>query len=269
MKFNRRLARRPISKEYLPRLYGIYYFSTYCRYQFTSMATSTPMTSQPSLDAVSAPDPRAHVLLVDDHLLLIDLLDAYLGRLIPAMRISKATSMPQALAVAQQHADIQLAVLDLRMPDMDGLTGLRHLRSLRPGLPIAIMTGSPEASGAREARKLGAVGFILKTIGAPAICEALLTILSGKLYFPESPSIHSDGVPAASSVADLTARELQVVYELAGGCSNKEIAQALGIAPVTVSLHLSNIYRKLGSANRTQAMRRCYELGVIPERRDR
>jgi len=209
--------------------------------------------------------------MVDDHVLLVDLLEAYLRGLSPPINVIKATSMPQALAIVQGGGDIALAVLDRHMPDMDGLTGLRHLRRLKPDLPVAILTGSPGVSGIEAARQAGAVAYIHKTIGAPGIGQLLLRVLAGERCFPAPASDRSPSPPAAAGDTDagpgLSAREQDVLSQLVAGRPNKDIARALAIAPVTVSFHLTQIYRKLGASSRTEAVRIAFERGLVRDRR--
>ncbi len=210
--------------------------------------------------------------MVDDHVLLVDLLEAYLGRLDPPIHVIKATSMPQALAIVQRGDDVALAVLDRHMPDMDGLTGLKHLRRLKPELPVAILTGSPGASGIEAARRAGAVAYIHKTTGAPGIGQLLLRVLAGERCFPVPAGGESQAVPAPGRVSPhaelgLSAREGDVLSLLVAGRPNKDIARALGIAPVTVSFHLTQIYRKLGVGSRTEAVRVAFERGLVRDRR--
>jgi DNA-binding NarL/FixJ family response regulator len=210
--------------------------------------------------------------MVDDHVLLVDLLESYLGGLDSPIRVIKATSMPQALAIVEGGEDLALAVLDRHMPDMDGITGLKHLRRLRPELPVAILTGSPGASGIDAARRAGAVAYIHKTIGAPGIGQLLRRVLAGERYFPAPASPEFGGVstPIRESrlgELGLSARERDVLSLLVAGLPNKDIARALSIATVTVSYHLTQIYRKRGVGSRTEAVRIAFERGLVSDRR--
>lgn len=224
------------------------------------------------MSATDAGPSSPKILLVDDHVLLVDLLEAYLAGLDSPIRVIKATSMPQALAIVEQMEDVALAVLDRHMPDMDGITGLKHLRRLKPALPVAILTGSPGASGIDAARRAGALAYIHKTIGAPGIGQLLRRVLAGEQYFPEpaGPDLRRSPASGRASPLDdlrLSARERDVLSLLVAGRPNKDIARALGIAPVTVSYHLTQIYRKLGVASRTEAVRTAFERGFVRDRR--
>jgi two-component system, NarL family, nitrate/nitrite response regulator NarL len=210
----------------------------------------------------SQPAAPLHVLIADDHALIADMLELFLGQLGRPLRVSKATTMPQALAMASAADDLNLALLDLNMPGMDGIAGLRHLRQHKPDLPIAILTGQGTPDALREAMALGASGFIAKTMGGPAILEAIRRILAGERYLPDSlgPGESERGDEKASPGPALSPREREVLSVLIEGCSNKEIARQLGIEVVTVTLHLGNIYRKLRVTGRTQAVRRALDL---------
>lgn len=234
--------------------------------------TSTPTPNSRPYDIPSPGVPAPKVLMVDDHVLLVDLLEVYLAGLDYPIRVIKATSMPQALAIVERGEDMALAVLDRHMPDMDGMTGLKHLRRLRPELPVAILTGSPGVSGIDAARRAGAVAYIHKTIGAPGIGQLLRRVLAGERYFPApaSPEFRGVSAPGRESTLDelgLSPRERDVLSLLAAGRPNKDIARALGIAPVTVAFHLTQIYRKLDVGSRTEAVRVAFERGLAHDRR--
>ena len=201
------------------------------------------------------------ILIVDDHTLVTDMLELFLGQLPQPVRVFKATSMLQALAMVRATDRLDLALLDLRMPDMDGLAGLRHLHAEYPDLPIAIMSGDASAETVRDALANGANGFIPKTMGGPAILEALRLILAGERYIPtELPATLRPDDASLKPDHRLSRREREVLAHLVDGRSNKEIARELGIEVVTVTLHLSHIYRKLKVNGRTQAVRRALEL---------
>lgn len=219
--------------------------------------------------------PKApHVLLVDDHLMVLDLLGAYLTQLQPPMIVSTATSVLQALALVEKERGLNLVVLDRQMPDMDGLTGLQHLRRLRPDLPVAMLSGAPSTSAVHQARETGAVGYINKTTGAAGIARALLRILAGEVYFPDplqadeaGGGILTPNSPPPPRAGGLSQRENDVLDLLAAGRPNKEIARSLDITPATVSFHLTQIYRKLGASTRTEAVRMAFERGLVAAHR--
>ncbi len=211
------------------------------------------------------PARKLHILIVDDHTLVTDMLELFLGQLDQPVKVSKATSVPQALALARAAEDLALVLLDLHMPDMDGLAGLRHLRRERPEVPVVILTGDTTAAAAELALSSGASGYIAKTIGGPGILDAVRRVLAGERYLPADLQNRVAARPVGNgSDGFLSPRERTVLDELVEGRSNKEIGERLGIAVVTVSLHLRNIYRKLNVNGRTQAVRRGLELRQQP-----
>lgn len=206
-----------------------------------------------------------HVLVADGHAFVADTFAAYLTTRAGA-RVSKAASVAQALALVEAAEDISLALLDLHMPDMDGVMGFRCLRDRRPDLPVAILSGDASAEIARRVLDAGANGFILKSMGGPAILAAIRLILAGERYVPAN-LLQAEKARAAAPA--FTQREHEVLGGLVDGRSNKEIASTMQISAATVALHLTNVYRKLNVASRGQAVRRAFELGLRTDRRDR
>ena len=173
------------------------------------------------------------------------------------LQIFHAGTLPQALELARATEELNLILLDLRMPGMNGLAGLKVMREARPEVPIMLMSGDADPETMRDALQAGAAGFIPKTMRAAPMLSALRLVLSGGRYIPEqviqemgqSPPRQVPGFEA------LTLRELDVLRQLVKGQTNKEIGRELQLGEVTIGLHLRSIYRKLGVKNRTQAVR--------------
>ena len=204
----------------------------------------------------------AHLLIIDDHTFIADLFAAYVKSRGKAIRVSKATSVPQALAIAEATEDLDIVLLDLDLPGMDGLTGLPALRERRPDLPIAILSGDLSAATVHAAFKAGAHGFVTKTMSGDEVIAAIRLMLSGERYVPAALAGEM-----AKEAPGLTPREYEVLAGLVHGRSNKEIARVLGVSGATVALHLTNIYRKLDVTSRSQAIRRAFETGLHQDRR--
>ena len=207
------------------------------------------------------------VLLADDHNLVRDALKSYVERLEPTAEVLTAESLSEAVSVAERSAVLDLVILDLRMPGMNGLQGLREMRALLPAVPVVIMSGGANQEDVRAALDLGARGFLPKTLSGPALVSAIKLILAGERFVPfdafdapdEAPvSGKSEGMPL------LTQREREVLGYLEKGWSNKEIARALELQEVTIKLHIRGICRKLGAKNRTQAALRAQEMRREP-----
>lgn len=203
------------------------------------------------------------VLLADDHNLVRDALKNYIERLEPSVEILTAESLGDALAVVERSQPLDLVILDLKMPGMCGLDGLREMRTRLPDLPVVIMSGGASQEDVRVALEMGARGYLPKTLSGPALVSAIKLILAGERFVPFDAFGAAQPAPAAAppvTEAALTQREREVLDYLREGLSNKEIARALNLQEVTVKLHIRGICRKLGAKNRTQAALRAQEL---------
>ena len=205
------------------------------------------------------------ILLADDHDLIRDTIEEFLKRLDKDLHVLHASTLPQALDVIGKADALDLVLLDLRMPGMNGLAGLKSVQAARAGVPIVILSGETNPDTIRNALQAGAAGFLPKTMRGTAMLTALRLILAGERYVPdllvaEQPTSSENGAGGAAPAA-LTPREREVMGLLVQGLSNKEIGHRLGIEVVTVALHLRSIYRKLSVTSRTQAVRLAMEQG--------
>jgi len=197
------------------------------------------------------------ILIADDHALFRDGLRYVLSRLGDDVETLEANDCAQALAVVAERADLDLILLDLAMPDMNGLAGLRALRELSPAVPVVILAASEEPADMRLAIDGGAMGFIPKSSTSEVMLDALRLVISGGVYLPPAfLERFQAGKTSASSLdaLGLTPRHHDVLRLLGKGQSNKEIARVLGLAEDTVKHHISAILRALGVENRTQAV---------------
>jgi DNA-binding NarL/FixJ family response regulator len=207
------------------------------------------------------------ILLADDHDLVRDSLALLLQGLDPDVEVVHAATLPEALKKTEEHK-FDLVLLDINMPGMNRVAGVEAMRRTLPQVPIVVVSGQITSDTVMDALKAGAAGFIPKTMAGKAMLNAIRLVLSGERYIPrlvlEGAVSGSDGVggSAESGTAALSRREREVLGLLASGLSNKEIARRLQVETVTVAVHLSSVYRKLGAANRTQAVRIALEQGL-------
>ena len=199
------------------------------------------------------------ILVADDHALFRDGLRYLLGQLGEPVEMLEAKDGAGALELVGAHPDLELVLLDLGMPGIDGLAGLRLVRARNPAVPVVILSGSEEPADMRQALAAGALGFIPKSSTSQVMLNALRLVLSGGMYLPPSylERAQSLRVPLTASSVDslgLTPRQLDVLRLLAQGHSNKEIARVLQLAEGTVKLHISAILRALRVDNRTRAV---------------
>jgi DNA-binding NarL/FixJ family response regulator len=206
------------------------------------------------------------ILLADDHVLVRDALKSYIERLADDAAVIVASSFPEAFALAERDTALDLVILDLRMPGMNGLEGLTRMRGLRPSTPVVIISGLARPQDITDAMAAGAAGFFPKTLNGAALVSAVRLVLAGERFVPSTDHA-GNGVDGAARVEDeatssLTTRERQVLDLLTKGMSNKEIARQLELQEVTIKLHVRGICRKLGAKNRTQAALRAVAIGA-------
>jgi DNA-binding NarL/FixJ family response regulator len=193
------------------------------------------------------------VVVADDHPLIREALRHALAKAVASARVLEAASLPEALAFLEGESGVDLAILDLNMPGMNGFAGLAELRSSEPSLPVVIVSATADPEVIRRARELGAAGFIPKTLPLAAIAEAIRTILAGEIWLPdELQSPPNDEM--AKRLRDLTPQQLRVLAMISQGLPNKQIAYALSVGEPTVKAHVTAILRKLGVHSRTQAV---------------
>ena len=207
--------------------------------------------------------PPLHVIVADDHALIRELLERQLKELDADVRVYHAGTLQQVLELMVTAEQLDLILLDLRMPGMNGFAGLQAVRQKRPDVPVAILSGQIDPQTIREALQAGAAGYLPKTMRAAGMLNALRLILDGERYVPESALSTGAALVGgeAAGVAEFSKRERDVIKLLMLGHTNKEIARDLQIEEVTVALHLRSIYRKLAVRNRTQAVRLLLERG--------
>ncbi len=203
------------------------------------------------------------IVIADDHPLFRDAIRLALDDLAApdGLTIFEASSADDAKDLARSHHDLDLMLLDLRMPGMNGLGGLVDLRKRHPSLPIAIVSASDDPRVMRDCLDLGAMGFVPKSYQKAAIADAIRDVLEGRVHQP--PSIEASAMPVENdddeteitqAIQTLTPQQLRVLQAIARGQPNKIIAYELGIAEKTVKAHVTVILKKLAVTNRTQAV---------------
>ena len=233
-----------------------------------------------------------HLLIADDHALFRDTMTQYVERSSPGSQVDTVANLDDALKHLHKTTDYpELVLLDLNMPGMNGLDGFAKFRETYPKIPVALLSGMAEVEDIQKAMDLGAVGYFPKTLSGRALLKAIELVLAGEKFIPVDsktnglmPSYYNDGTvnklsaslplktsaTTSSSVglsgkSRLTPRENDVLLCLCRGQSNKDIARNLGLQDVTIKLHVRSICRKLDVTNRTQAVLKAFELGLIKQ----
>ncbi|MDI3275388.1 response regulator [Pseudomonas sp. MDT1-16] len=203
------------------------------------------------------------ILIADDHPLFREAIHNVISDGFPGSEVMETADLDSALALTQEHDDLDLILLDLNMPGMHGLNGLINLRNEAPTIPVVIVSAEQDKQVVLQAITYGAVGFITKSSPRVQMTEAIQQILNGNVYLPpdiirtqkcgsrrmnDAPSFPPELLQA------LTRKQLLVLERMTKGESNKQIAYTLEIAETTVKAHVSAILRKLNVHNRVQAI---------------
>ena len=199
------------------------------------------------------------VLAVDDHQLMLDAIRVTLEQADDIELVGEARSGSAALPLIG-HTQPDLVLLDLRMPQMDGLACLAHIRKRFPKVKVVVLSGIDEPEQIQTALKQGASAFIVKHIDPRDLASALRQAAEGSVFQTLGSGESNDD---AAKEAGVTESEFRVLQALAQGHSNKQIAAELFITEQTVKFHLTNIYRKLRVSNRTEATRFAYQHGLV------
>jgi DNA-binding NarL/FixJ family response regulator len=188
------------------------------------------------------------VLVADDHPSALAVRHA-----LPGVQVACAGTVAEAEELVTQRSDFRSALLDLMLPDACGFSGLLQLRIRFADVPIAVITAREEVELASAALELGAVAFLFKSMPPDQLAEALRIIGRGDPVFPRSAKV-TDASAVRERIAELTQAQRRVLFTLANGRANKQIAHDLAITEATVKAHLTAILRRLRVTNRMQAM---------------
>lgn len=209
-----------------------------------------------------------NIILIDDHTLFREGLESLLSRRNINILAAVGSGQEGLRLAAELNPDVIL--LDMRMPEMDGMDVLRQLRQNGFTNPVVMLTTSSDERDLVESLRSGAQGYLLKDMEPDELVLALRDIVAGKTVVASDLApvlarvVQGEGMTAAkeSPFAKLTPRENEILALLAEGQSNKVIARNLGISDGTVKLHVKSILRKLGVHSRVEAAVMAVEQGV-------
>jgi len=200
------------------------------------------------------------ILLADDHRLILEGLRLAFEEVDGIEVVGTASEGRQVLPlIARTNPD--LVLLDMRLPDMDGLACLDRIRKLHPSVKVVMLSACEESSRVRTALKRGASAYIVKTVNPMDIPTAVRQVFEPAIYF--GTAVLGEVDPAAA--AGLTEREVAMLRAIARGLSNAAISKEFWVTEQTVKFHLTNIYRKLNVKNRTEASRYAYQHGLVDD----
>ena len=212
------------------------------------------------------------ILVVDDHALVRRGMSYVVKEGFPDAEVVEAESATVALEALHANADVDIALVDVRMPDLDGLELLRAIKSEWAGIPVIMLSTYENAPYVKRALADGAAGYLLKDATPEDLSQAINVAMSGSgnvlsprviqnLFDEQLGGTYENG---RRNEYSLTQRENDILARLAEGRSNRDIAQSLFLSEKTVKAHLAAVFRKLGVTNRTQAAMMAVQMGVGP-----
>jgi DNA-binding NarL/FixJ family response regulator len=199
------------------------------------------------------PDAAIRVLIVDDHALIREGIASLLASCDDIAVVGAAGGAIEALDLCGE-LDVDVVLMDLSMPDVDGVAATALLRQQYPDIQIVVLTGYGNEVSVRAAVQAGANACLLKTVGVDELAEAIRGVTRGRSTFSSEflPDLLDEPEDVLTGTS-LTARERDILPLLADGLTNKGIARELGLTEGTVRIYVSAIFAKLGVANRTEA----------------
>jgi DNA-binding NarL/FixJ family response regulator len=209
-------------------------------------------------------------LVVDDHSLIRDAMQSLLASIDTDAMVLVASCAAQARSLLVSEQGVDLALLDLNLPDVDGLTLLAEFRATYPALAVVMLSGERDPATVRCALDAGAAGFIPKTESRDVLASALSLVLAGGVYVPRealgtvasatSAKVQVVHAPTPARLG-LTDRQIEVLALIMKGRTNKHICRQLNLAEPTVKNHVTAILRALKVTSRTEAVIAVTELG--------
>jgi DNA-binding NarL/FixJ family response regulator len=198
------------------------------------------------------------LVIADDHPLFRGALREAVTGLFEGAEISEAGTADEVAELLERGGDVDLILLDLKMPGVRGFSGLMYLRAQYPSVPVIVISANDDPAAIRRCMEFGASGFIPKTAGIEDMRAAISRVLKGGVWTPPDVDLatRSDTETAElmARMATLTPQQVRVLMMLSEGLLNKQIAFQLGVSEATVKAHVSAILQKLAVESRTQAV---------------
>lgn len=207
------------------------------------------------------------VLITDDHALVRQGVKLLLGQDPELEVVGEASNGREALEKAEQLRP-QVVLMDLLMPEMDGLTAIPEMRARFPEIEVIALTSVLEDASVVQAVRSGAIGYLLKDTQALDLCRCIKAAAEGRVQLsPEAAArlVRELRPQTKAPEFELTERETDVLKLVAAGKSNQEIADALVIGESTVKTHVSRLLSKLGVKSRTQIAVHAWQCGLLPK----
>ncbi|MBK5915294.1 response regulator [Rhodocyclus purpureus] len=215
------------------------------------------------------------ILVVEDHALVREGLARRLLQLDAAVQVLEAADWDQAETHLAEEPDLDLVLLDLGLPGVDGLTCLGIIRNRHPAVPVVIVSAYDDALTVSRVLKAGASGFVPKAYSGERLLAALREVLDGGIFapdklmsvkfapdLPEAPAPRQEAASVDPSDFGLTRRQVDVLALMVRGTSNRDIGVRLGLTEGTVKVHTTAIFKALGVSSRSQAVVAVNRFGI-------
>jgi len=200
------------------------------------------------------------VLVIDDHPLYCDALAATLENQFRSSSIKKANTLKEGMRHLGSRFEPDLVILDLRLPDVTGLSGLIKFKNRLPDVPVLVISAESSNETITALTAAGAAGFLPKDANHKVLEQALIDISEGRRFLPpgyqppkRARATDITAQEVAHKIADLTPQQSRIMKLICDGKANKQIAYELSLAEATVKAHITALLRRLGVHNRTQA----------------
>jgi DNA-binding NarL/FixJ family response regulator len=197
-------------------------------------------------------------VIADDHPLFRGALREAICGLFGRADIGEAGTFEEVADLLERGGEVDLILLDLRMPGVRGFSGLMYLRAQYPSVPIVIVSANDDPAVIRRCVEFGAAGYIPKTLDVEELRGVIARVLQGEVWTPPevdlSAAADAESAAMIARLSTLTPQQVRVLMMLSGGMPNKQIAYELGVSEATVKAHVTAILQKLGVDSRTQAV---------------
>lgn len=212
------------------------------------------------------------VLITDDHELFTEGMELVLKSLDSELETTVAKNANAALAAIEETPDLDLILLDLSMPGIDGISFLQSLRARKLGIPVVVVSATDDINQIKTALDAGAFGFIPKAFNKNQLLDAIGKVLAGEIFLPASVQASlerisgqkkSNELPSKAEELGITARQLEVLGLIAKGYTNNQIATTLFLSEHTVKFHLRALFKSLNANNRTECVIAAEQKGLI------
>ena len=201
-------------------------------------------------------------LIIEDHPIYREALTLFTRAILGEANVKSVSSTEEALSIVMRSDEFSLITLDLGLPGLNGVEAIMSLHRRSPSTAIVVISASQDRREVDAALRAGAKAFISKAVSTKVMAEIVRKVLAGETLDAVWITLNGDHSVGEESVLMLTPRQRETLVLLCQGLSNKEIGRRLGLAEITIKIHISSIFRTLGVTNRTQAVLAARRFGL-------